>query len=153
VHEDLNATKHVTDRNELSSESKDLRAEGVALREDHSRDNNRPPEADGPSLATGQARFDALLSVGVFDQDRPADWRKAMEQKVSDRFTALSRTDAADFADHRALWLEAAKQVRQEASGRHPAAATTQTQVQSRNENEESRQQTNDSRRGLALTR
>jgi hypothetical protein len=76
-----------------------------------------------------------------------------MEQRLSDRFTALSRSDAADFADHRALWFEAAKQVQQEASGRPSAAASTQTQAQTRNENEESRQQTNDSRRSLALAR
>ena len=93
---------------------------------------------DVPSFATDQARFDALLSVGVFDHDKPVDWRKAMEQRVSDRFTALSSDGPSSAADRRTLWFKAAKQVQQEAL-RHQLDSRA-AQLQNDNQNEQPKQ-------------
>jgi hypothetical protein len=73
-----------------------------------------------------------------------------MEKKVSDRFAALTTSDgAAHGKDQRALWLEAAKQVKQEEVTNK---RTVEQVTQDRSRTEE-RQQTNEFRRAVALAR
>jgi hypothetical protein len=99
---------------------------------------------EAPSVAMDQARFDALLSVGVFDLDKSVDWRNAMEKKVSERFAGSDNGK-----DRRALWFEAAKQAQQDGIANKPAVEQT---TQDRSQKEE-RQQTNEFRSVMVMAR
>jgi hypothetical protein len=118
LQKDLNATQKGQDRNELVAETKNLAAESVSLRttgEAQEQELRSDLDREGmiPFLTMGQERFDALLSVGVFDAGKTLEWRKEMDGKISERFRVLSEDAASHGKDPRALWQEAAKQVQQ----------------------------------------
>jgi hypothetical protein len=117
LQDDVNATKNGQDQKDLVAETKSLEAEGVSLRtEGKAKESEIRADLDRegitPLISMEQDRFDALLSVGVFDFGKSPEWRKEMDQKISDQFTTLS-TEAANGKDQRTLWHEAAKQVQQ----------------------------------------
>lgn len=118
LHEDVNATKDAQERKDLIAETKDLSAEGVSLRTDsEAKESELRTDLDRegitPLITMEQDRFDALLSVGVFDFGKSPEWRKEMDQKITERFTALSTDHSVNAQDRRTLWHEAAKQVQQ----------------------------------------
>ena len=101
-----------------------------------------------------QDRFDALLSVGVFDFGKSPEWRKEMDQKMSDRFSSLSVESAANSKDARALWFEAAKQVQQgESLGQQPRDAVTQDRGRDSEAPDQGQTQKHEVRRAMALAR
>jgi phage/plasmid primase-like uncharacterized protein/uncharacterized protein YjbI with pentapeptide repeats len=117
LHEDVNATKNGQDRKDLMAETKSLEAEGVSLRTEGEAKESEiradlDREAFTPMMSMEQDRFDALLSVGVFDMGKSAEWRKEMDQKISGQFRMLS-AEAGNGNDQRTLWYKAAKQVQQ----------------------------------------
>jgi uncharacterized protein YjbI with pentapeptide repeats len=157
IHGDLSAAKAAEDRKGLVRETKDLAAESVSIRIDaqaKEAELSSEIERDGltPWMAMDQSRFDALLAVGVLDLGKPADWRKDMEQKISDRFTALSTDAAANGKDQRSLWFEAAKQVQQDEVLRRPTRDSA-VEDRSRPVDNDSREQKNEFRRAVALAR
>ena len=118
LHEDVNATRNGQERRDLITETKSLEAEGVSLRTDgEAKESELRADLDRegitPLMAMEQDRFDALLSVGVFDFGKSPEWRKEMDQKITERFTALSTDTSVNSQDRRRLWHEAAKQVQQ----------------------------------------
>ena len=141
------------DRKDLADQTRDLQAESVSILADgrakESEVVTKQDKHEAPSIAMDQARFDALLSVGVFDLDKSVDWRNAMEKKVSDRFAALSSDRSDNGKDRRALWFEAAKQAQQDGIANKPVVEQT---MQDRSQKEE-RQQTNEFRRVMAMAR
>jgi hypothetical protein len=118
LHEDVNATRDGQERKDLIAETKSLGAEGVSLRNNgEAKDKELRADLDRegitPLMTMEQDRFDALLSVGVFDFGKSPEWRKEMDQKITERFTALSTDHSVNAQDRRTLWHEAAKQVQQ----------------------------------------
>ena len=118
LHEDVGATTNGQERKDLITETKGLEAEGVSLRTDGevwASELRAELDREGitPLMAMEQDRFDALLSVGVFDFGKSPEWRKEMDQKITERFTALSTDPSINTQDRRTLWHEAAKQVQQ----------------------------------------
>ena len=118
LHEDVNATRNGQEQKDLIAETKSLEAEGVSLRTDgEAKESELQADLDRegitPLMAMEQDRFDALLSVGVFDFGKSPEWRKEMDQKITERFTALSTDPSVNAQDRRTLWHEAAKQVQQ----------------------------------------
>ena len=118
LHEDVNATRDGQKRKDLIAETKSLEAEGVSLRTNgEAKDSELRTDLDRegitPLMTMEQDRFDALLSVGVFDFGKSPEWRKEMDQKITERFTALSTDPSINGQDRRTLWYEAAKQVQQ----------------------------------------
>src|SRR5437588_263523 len=114
LHEDVNATKNVQDQTELVGKTKNLEAESISLRtEGEAKENDLRSDLDREGIThltvMEQDHFDALLSVGGLDLGKQAEWRKEMDQKISDRFAALSSDSAANGKDQRALWFEAAR--------------------------------------------
>jgi hypothetical protein len=118
LQEDVNATRNGQDRKELIAETKSLVAEGVSLRTDgEAKESELRADLDRegitPLITMEQDRFDALLSVGIFDFGKSPEWRKEMDQKITERFTALFTDHSVNAQDRRTLWHEAAKQVQQ----------------------------------------
>jgi phage/plasmid primase-like uncharacterized protein len=157
IHEDVNATKNVQDQKELVGETKNLEAESISLpTEGEAKENELRSELDRegitPLTAMEQDHFDALLSVGVFDLGKPAEWRKEMDQKISDRFAALSSDSAANGKDQHALWFEAARQVQQgeklDQQGRDRAVQDSGREIE-----DGTRTQKHEFRRTVALAR
>ena len=117
LHDDVNATKNGQDQKDLVTETKSLEAEGVSLRtEGKAKESEIRADLDRegitPLMSMEQDRFDALLSMGVFDMGKSPEWRKEMDQKISEQFRMLS-VEAGNGKDQRTLWHEAAKQVQQ----------------------------------------
>ena len=118
LREEMSATRNGQERKDLIAETKSLEAEGVSLRTDgEARESELRVDLDRegitPLMAMEQDRFDALLSVGVFDFGKSLEWRKEMDQKITECFTALSTDPSVNVQDRRTLWHEAAKQVQQ----------------------------------------
>jgi hypothetical protein len=114
----VNATRNGQERKDLIAETKDLAAEGVSLRTDgEAKESELRTDLDcegiTPLIAMEQDRFDALLSVGVFDVGKSPEWRTEMDQKITERFASLSTDPSINRQDRRMLWQEAAKQVQQ----------------------------------------
>jgi hypothetical protein len=153
----VNATKNVQDQKELVGETKNLEAESISLRtEGEAKENDLRSDLDRegitPLTVMEQDHFDALLSVGVLDLGKPAEWRKEMDQKISDRFAALSSDSAANGKDQRALWFEAARQVQQgeklDQQGRYRALQDSGREIE-----DGTRTQKHEFRRAMALAR
>ena len=158
LHDDVNASRNVQDRKELVAETKNLEAESVSLRTEGEANNNEiraelDREGITPLIAMQQDRFDALLSVGVFDFGKSREWRREMDQKISDRFAGLSNENTVSGKDQRTLWFEAAKQVQQgESLTRNGRDAATQDRGLNI-EGQEDQTQKHEVRRAIALAR
>jgi phage/plasmid primase-like uncharacterized protein len=158
LHEDVNATTNGQDRKDLIAETKSLLAEGVSLRTNgEAKESEIRADLDRegmtPLMTMEQDRFDALLSVGVFDFGKSPEWRKEMDQKITECFAALSTDASVNAQDRRTLWHEAAKQVQQGELLRQQPRETSQDRSVEMADQSQILAQRQEMRRSVALAR